>query len=101
VLQRYASVPAGAENHKPAASLWQPLTTSSPQALQPILDGYGQYVQPILDARGGFTGTYSHMLKVFLIDRQRQVRNIYSVDFLHPEVLINDIKTLLGAEGGL
>jgi cytochrome c peroxidase len=98
VLQRYANVHAGVGRSEPRAPLWQPLTTASPQALQPILDGYGQYVLPILDAHSGFTGTYSHVLKVFLIDRQRQVRNIYSVDFLHPEVLINDIKTLLMTE---
>jgi cytochrome c peroxidase len=101
VLQRYASGHAGTGHREPDASLWQRLTTASPQALQPILDGYGQYVLPILDAHGGFTGTYSHMLKVFLIDRRQQVRNIYSVDFLHPEVLINDIKTLLVTEGSL
>ena len=30
-----------------------------------------------------------------LIDQQQRVRNIYSVDFLHPQVLLNDSKTLL------
>ena len=98
VLQRYSSLHAGIGPPEHRAPLWHPLTPASPQTLQPILDGYGQYVLPILDAHSGFTGTYSHVLKVFLIDRQRQVRNIYSVDFLHPEVLINDIKTLLMTE---
>ncbi len=101
VMQRYAGGAAHAGEHAPGATLWQRLTTSSPQTLQPLLDGYGQYILPILDAHGGFTGTYSHVLKVFLIDRHRQVRNIYSVDFLHPEVVINDIKTLLMAEGSM
>lgn len=101
VMQRYASGHAKVEGHAPGAPSWHRLTTSSPQTLQPILDGYGQYIQPILDAHGGFTGTYSHVLKVFLIDRHRQVRNIYSVDFLHPEVVINDIKTSLMAEGSM
>ena len=66
-----------------------------PQILQPILDGYGQYVMPIPEGQGHSTRTYTHLLKVFLIDQQRRVRNIYSVDFLHPQVLLNDIKTLL------
>jgi cytochrome c peroxidase len=99
VLQRYTSVHGGMGRPEHRAPLWQSLTTASPQALQPILEGYGQYVLPILDAHGGFTGTYSHVLKVFLIDPQQQVRNIYSVEFLHPEVLISDIKTLLMAAG--
>ena len=100
VMQRYASTHAAqktATKLQPK-KLWYRLTTASPQALQPLLDGYGQYVVPILGAQGDATGTYSHLLKVFLIDRQQRVRNIYSVDFLHPQVLMNDIKTLLMAE---
>jgi cytochrome c peroxidase len=99
VLLRYADVHAGTERSGSRPSLWNLLTTASPHALQPILDGYGQYVLPILDAHHGFAGTYAHVLKLFLIDPQRQVRNIYSIDSLHPEVLINDIKTLLITEG--
>jgi len=34
------------------------------------------------------------MLKVFLLDRQGQVREIYSAAFLHPEVILNDLRTL-------
>jgi hypothetical protein len=30
-----------------------------------------------------------------LIDQQQRIRDIYSVDFLHPQVLLNDSKTLL------
>ena len=32
---------------------------------------------------------------MFLIDRERRVRNIYSVSFLHPDILLNDLETLL------
>lgn len=91
VMQQYAAA------SKPNAISWDHLTTASPRALQPLLDGYGQYIAPVLNARQQGTG-YSHLLKVFLIDRQRQVRNIYSVDFLHPAILLNDIKTLLLAD---
>jgi cytochrome c peroxidase len=91
VMRRYA----GAGKAQATAPLWHHLTTASPETLQPILDGYGQYVVPILEVQGRFTGTYTHLLKVFLIDRQQRVRNIYSVDFLHPQVLLNDIETLL------
>ena len=74
---------------------WQFLTTQSEQQLQPILDHYQQAVQKIYDPQGKFTGTFSHILRVYLIDRDKQIRNIYSVSFLHADTLINDVKTLL------
>ena len=74
---------------------WLFLTTASEQQLAPILAHYRQNVQKVYDERGQFTGTFSHLLKVYLIDTHKQVRNIYSVDFLHADTLINDIKTLL------
>jgi cytochrome c peroxidase len=95
VMRRYAE----SGEAQPEAQLWYRLTTASPQALQPLLDGYGQYIAPVLDASGDSTGTYTHLLKVFLIDPQQRVRNIYSVDFLHPEVVLSDVKTLLMAPG--
>jgi len=74
---------------------WQFLTTASEQQLQPILDAYQQNVQKIYDEKGQFTGTFSHLLRVYLIDTNKQIRNIYSVDFLNPQTLISDVKTLL------
>jgi len=74
---------------------WQFLTTASPADLRAILDGYGQYVVPERNAQGELTGNFAHVLKVFLIDRQQRVRNIYSVSFLHPALVVNDVKTLL------
>ena len=74
---------------------WQFLTTRNETALQPILDAYQQNVQKIYDDKGQFTSTFSHLLRVYLIDRDKQIRNIYSVDFLHADTVINDVKTLL------
>lgn len=76
-------------------SRWVFLTTSSHAELQPILDGYGQYIVRERDATGKVTGAFMHVLKVFLIDRERKVRNIYSLSFLHSTLLLNDIRTLL------
>lgn len=76
---------------------WQFLTTRSDAQLAPILDGYGQSVTKNYDQQGLFTGTFSHQLRVFLIDRTKRIRNIYSVAFLHPETVINDVKTVLSA----
>ena len=41
----------------------------------------------------------SHVLKVFLIDRAGDIREIYSSQFLHPQTVLNDIETLLMEEG--
>ena len=40
---------------------------------------------------------YSHLLRVYLIDTDKQIRNIYNVDFLHADTVINDVKTLLAS----
>jgi len=77
---------------------WSFLTTASQADLEPILDAYGQFVVREVGADGRYTGGISHVLKVYLIDPQRQVRNIYSSGFLHPALVINDVKTLLLAE---
>jgi hypothetical protein len=37
----------------------------------------------------------AHLLKVFLIDAQGDVREIYTSNFLHPRSVLNDIETLL------
>ena len=74
---------------------WHFLTTRTEQELKPILDGYHQSIQKEYDDKGEALGTYSHILRVYLIDRQKHIRNIYSTSFLHAEVLVNDVKTLL------
>ncbi len=74
---------------------WRFLTTASEIELNRILGAYGQSVVKEYDERGRSTGTFAHVLRVFLIDLDRQIRNIYSVSFLHAEILINDMKTLL------
>ncbi len=74
---------------------WRFLTTKSEQELAPILKSYQQSSQKIYDENGLFTGTFSHILRVFLIDTKSNIRNIYSVSFLHADTLINDIRTLL------
>lgn len=80
---------------------WQFLTTKSEVKLQPILQHYQQNIQKISNKQGHFTGTFSHLLRVYLIDKNKQIRNIYSVSFLHADTLINDIKTLLISQPSL
>jgi cytochrome c peroxidase len=83
------------ESFTNAAADWRFLTTQSEQQLQPILEAYQQNIQKIYDAEGNFTGTFSHILRVYLIDKNKAIRNIYSVSFLHADTLINDVTTLL------
>jgi cytochrome oxidase Cu insertion factor (SCO1/SenC/PrrC family) len=80
-------------------SVWRFLTAPSERALRAVLDGYGQDRTPIYDERGRFTGQFRHVLKVFLVDPAGYVRNVYSVGFLVPQVVVNDIKTILGQGG--
>jgi cytochrome c peroxidase len=74
---------------------WRFLTTRSEREIQPILAAYDQAVQKDYDAEGRFLGTFSHILRVFLIDRDKNIRNVYTVSFLHPDTLVNDVHTLL------
>ncbi|MEQ1484231.1 cytochrome c peroxidase [Methyloglobulus sp.] len=74
---------------------WHFLTTRSEKELQPILTAYKQTAEKVYDASGKFTNTFSHNLRVYLIDQHKQLRNIYNTELLHPDTLISDIKTLL------
>ena len=61
-----------------------------------MLDGFGQDVQVVVDQETGRSNKeLSHVLKVFLIDRAGDVREIYTTSFLLPQVVMNDIETLL------
>jgi protein SCO1 len=73
---------------------WRFLTTASVPKLLPLLDGLGQDVSVETDARGKSTRTLNHLLKVFLIDPQLWVREIYSVSTLDVAALVNDMKTV-------
>jgi cytochrome oxidase Cu insertion factor (SCO1/SenC/PrrC family) len=75
---------------------WHFLTTRSGKELAPLLDGLGQDVSVAQDQPDGRrVPVLSHMLKVYLIDGAGSVREIYSTSFLHPAMLLGDIKTLL------
>jgi cytochrome oxidase Cu insertion factor (SCO1/SenC/PrrC family) len=73
---------------------WQFLTAASVPSLLPVLDDLGQDVSVDVDAQGRPTRALHHMLKVFLIDPRGTVREIYTLAFLQPQVMLNDIRTL-------
>jgi cytochrome oxidase Cu insertion factor (SCO1/SenC/PrrC family) len=76
---------------------WYFLTTASPRALAPIVAGFSQDLAP---AENPALGAYSHVLRVFLLDRGGMVREIYSTSFLHAATMLNDIRTLALEEDG-
>jgi cytochrome oxidase Cu insertion factor (SCO1/SenC/PrrC family) len=80
----------------PARVRWRFLTTASVPKLLPLLEGLGQDVSVDTDARGKPTRTLNHLLKVFLIDPQLWVREIYSVATLDAAALVNDMRTVAG-----
>ncbi len=79
---------------------WDFLTTASYNDLIPILDDYGQDVSLDLDpVTQKPLGTLNHVLKVFLIDQNHEVREIYTTAYLKPDMVYNDIVTLLMEHG--
>jgi protein SCO1 len=78
---------------------WRFLTARSVRELLPVLDDFGQDVSVETDAHGTPSRARHHMLKVFLLDEKGFVREIYSVAFIQPQVILNDIRTLYLASG--
>ncbi len=91
VLADYAG--SGSGNHGEVGEL-QFLTARSQAELAPILEAYDQPIGRKLDAADPF-GPYAHQLRVYLIDSERRIRNIYSLGFLDPRLVATDIRTLL------
>lgn len=87
-MARYSRVAATLETRSP----WEFLTTASDRQLTPILTAYGQLVQR---PPGPAAAAPTHLLRVYLIDRQQRIRNVYGLDFLDPRLLLADVQTLL------
>ena len=73
---------------------WRFLTARRVAELLPVLEDFGQDVSVDVDEKGRATRTLHHMLKMFLIDARGEVREIYTLAFLQPPVILNDIVTL-------
>ena len=72
---------------------WRFLTTASSQALTPLLQDYDQFTQLASEES---SNVISHVLRVFLIDEQKQIRSIYNTSFLHVDTVLSDLRTILG-----
>ncbi len=89
VMSRYGAV----FNGKQGGAEWLFLTTQSRDQLVPLLERYGQQVDRAKP--GNATGPYNHQLRVYLIDSQKRIRNIYSYGLLDPRLVMTDVRTLL------
>jgi protein SCO1/2 len=79
---------------------WRFATAKSRAELNVILDAYGQAV----DERSNPAdpqGPLYHILRVFLIDPEGRIRNIYSSGTLDSRLILADVKTLLLEEARL
>src|SRR4029079_15524319 len=79
---------------RPTAAPWHFVTTRSQAELQPILTAYGQAVDKKQNPFDP-TGPLNHNLRVFLIDRAGNIRNIYSSGTLDPRLVLADVRTLM------
>jgi protein SCO1/2 len=80
-------------SQSPNAPEWQFLTAPDRVALAPVLAAYNQTIGRKQNPKSP-TGPFTHIFRAFLIDRSGQIRNIYSLDFLDPKLVLTDIRTL-------
>ena len=74
---------------------WHFLTTATQADLEPILTDFHQPVAKLSQGNGDWSGLFRHVLKVYLLDPNLNVRNIYSTGFFNAQLVINDIETIL------
>jgi protein SCO1 len=79
---------------------WRFATAKSRPELQTILDAYGQAVDKRSSAADP-QGPLYHIMRVFLIDQEGRIRNIYSSGTLDLRLVLADVKTLLLEEARL
>lgn len=73
---------------------WHFLTSYSYLFLNPVLRNMGEDISVDRNASGSEGRILNHLLKVFLIDPEGWVREIYSNQTLDPATILSDIKTL-------
>jgi cytochrome oxidase Cu insertion factor (SCO1/SenC/PrrC family) len=82
-------------SHLAPASDWRFLTAADGAELAPLLAAYGQDVTALVGPQGEPTGAIRHVVKVYLVDSRRDVRNVYSTGFLSVPLLLADLETVV------
>ncbi len=87
---------AALREHLAPVGDWRFLTAESDREIRPVLDDFGQDALRLVSAEDGRSlGVIRHIAKVFLVDSDLAIRNIYSSGFLDHDILLRDIETLL------
>jgi cytochrome oxidase Cu insertion factor (SCO1/SenC/PrrC family) len=76
-------------------STWYFLTSANQDDLQSILADFNQPVAKLWNEDGSWSGLFRHVLKVYLLDANHQVRNIYSTGLFNAQLVLNDIETIV------
>lgn len=92
--QQLAAYAKNLRDEKSGGCEWNFLTAKSREDLEPILAAYDQAVDGRADAADP-QGPLYHTLRVFLIDRDGRIRNIYSSGTLDLRLIVADVRTLL------
>ena len=68
--------------------------TGDPEKVASVIESWGMW------ARTNSQGVLDHPSRVFLIDPAGRQREIYSLEFLQPETIVRDVRSILGARAG-
>lgn len=69
---------------------WHFLTGQTRESLEPLLKAFGQPVH-----KSQTPGKMNHLLRLFLVDRHGQIRNVYGLGSIDPRLIMTDVATLL------
>jgi protein SCO1/2 len=83
----------------PTGAPWHFVTTRSHSELLPILNAYDQAVDRKPNPLDP-TGPLNHTLRVYLVDQQGNIRNIYSSGTLDVRLVLADVRTLMMENSG-
>lgn len=72
---------------------WHFMTTRGSGDLKPLLKAYDQTVDRKANMNDPL-GPYFHPVRVYLIDSNGRIRNIYSFGMLDPRMIVTDVRTL-------
>jgi len=75
---------------------WRFFTSRDEATLRPVLEDFGQDAVRELAREGAGETALRHVAKVFLVDGQGRIRNVYGSGFLDASLLMRDLETLLG-----
>ncbi|MCG8590122.1 MAG: SCO family protein [Proteobacteria bacterium] len=79
---------------------WRFLTTRDARAIAPVLADFGQDAVWVPDGDAApAPERLRHVLKVFLVDADGAVRNVYSTGLMDVRLVVNDLRTVLQKSG--